>query len=403
MWSSPYLCLRYYVGYRFRSRCGMRCVRCWAKYRFLVYPVSCLILMTATAYAVYTMTGEYRQLVSFSLVTDKQTLPPITPTHSMVLVVAYMRSGSSFLGDILQQDDSSFYVYEPLKDANDRIENNQSIALYNGTNRYVHTPEEKISFFVESLYNWFTCNFKDLDIGTLTSSYLLHYSKKTRNYMGCLTRHHNKMDGVEYCLQYLQSTCIPAKLRVIKSIRINMDTVHLLQQRLPFLKVIHVVRDPRGIMNSRVKVKLSNWINLSSEVNNLCRRMTKNIEMSTLDREENVKQIVYELLAEHPIALSEDLYNFAGLEFSPTVSKRVYKMTHYSPHARDCDWCTKKSNSSMTSLMWRTEIELEHAEVIDSQCVDLYNMIGYLPVQSLQQLRNHSVPLHLKILPPGLL
>lgn len=35
------------------------------------------------------------------------------PTN-YVLIVAYMRSGSSLTGDILQHANGSFYVYEPL-------------------------------------------------------------------------------------------------------------------------------------------------------------------------------------------------------------------------------------------------------------------------------------------------
>ncbi|XP_033744706.1 carbohydrate sulfotransferase 5-like [Pecten maximus] len=384
--------VRHCVRYRFRLSCGMRC---WARYRFLVYPVSCWILMATTAYTVYNMTGKPRQVHPGTVTTKAQ--------QSMVLVVAYMRSGSSFLGDILQQHDSSFYVYEPLKDAVDSIDNNRTIAFLNGTERYIHTAEEKISFFVDSLYNWFTCNFKDLDIGTLTSSYLLYYSRRTRTYSGCLKRYNHSLDGIGYCLHHLKATCVPAQLRAIKSIRINMDTVYLLQQRLPYLKVIHVIRDPRGIMNSRFKVKLSNWINLETEVNELCKRITKNLEMAAHINEKYmyIKEIVYELLAEHPIAISEDIYIFAGLEFSPAVMKRVYRITHYPPLARDCDWCTKKSNSTKTSLMWRTQIEVEHAFVIDTQCDDLYKRIGYLPVQDLQQLRNLNIPLRLKILPSG--
>jgi hypothetical protein len=33
---------------------------------------------------------------------------------TQILLVAYIRSGSSLTGDILQQDPDSFYVYEPL-------------------------------------------------------------------------------------------------------------------------------------------------------------------------------------------------------------------------------------------------------------------------------------------------
>lgn len=36
------------------------------------------------------------------------------PNSTQILIVAYIRSGSSLTGDILQQDPNSFYVYEPL-------------------------------------------------------------------------------------------------------------------------------------------------------------------------------------------------------------------------------------------------------------------------------------------------
>ncbi|XP_069141630.1 carbohydrate sulfotransferase 5-like [Argopecten irradians] len=376
----------------------MRLKRCWNRYQYLVYPMSCWILMAAVAFAIYGVASRSRRAPH-----RPETVTMKENVHSMVLVVAYMRSGSSFLGDILQQHEPSFYVYEPLKEAVDRIDNNKTIVFFNGTERYIQTPEEKISFFVETLYNWFTCNFNDLDLSTLTSSYLLYYSKKTRTYYMCLKRHDYSQDGVVNCLRHLEATCVPAELRTIKSIRINMDTVHLLHQRLPSLKVIHVIRDPRGIMNSRFKVKLSNWINLETEVSALCKRMARNKEIATIMNEENVyiKEVVYELLAEHPIGISEDIYKFAGLEFSPAVLKRVFKMTHYSPLARDCDWCTKRSNSTSTSLRWRTQLDLAHALVIDSQCVHLYNAIGYLPVHDLYHLRNLNMPLRRFILRSG--
>ena len=40
--------------------------------------------------------------------------PTASPSTTAVIVVAYMRSGSSLTGDILQQSPGAFYVYEPL-------------------------------------------------------------------------------------------------------------------------------------------------------------------------------------------------------------------------------------------------------------------------------------------------
>lgn len=44
-----------------------------------------------------------------------------------------MRSGSSLTGDILQQHEDAFYMFEPLRMADMLDKNNQSVAFLNGT------------------------------------------------------------------------------------------------------------------------------------------------------------------------------------------------------------------------------------------------------------------------------
>ncbi|RWS22658.1 hypothetical protein B4U80_14892 [Leptotrombidium deliense] len=36
------------------------------------------------------------------------------PNTKLLIIVAYCRSGSTFLGDLLQQNDDIFYSFEPL-------------------------------------------------------------------------------------------------------------------------------------------------------------------------------------------------------------------------------------------------------------------------------------------------
>lgn len=49
-----------------------------------------------------------------------------------VLVLAYMRSGSSLTGDILQHASGSFYLYEPLHMIEKAITFEQSMVLPDG-------------------------------------------------------------------------------------------------------------------------------------------------------------------------------------------------------------------------------------------------------------------------------
>ncbi|XP_045166419.2 uncharacterized protein LOC123529901 [Mercenaria mercenaria] len=50
-----------------------------------------------------------------------------------VILLTYMRSGSSLTGDILQQNSNVFYVYEPLRILRDLIKHKKPIQWLNGT------------------------------------------------------------------------------------------------------------------------------------------------------------------------------------------------------------------------------------------------------------------------------
>lgn len=185
-----------------------------------------------------------------------------------------------------------------------------------------------------------------------------------------------------------------------------MDIIPSLMHRLPNLKVIHLIRDPRGIMNSRVKVKLSNWLNLVTEVNDLCSSIVRNIETAEKVKQkfpDRTKLLVYEQLSEYPTEISRDLFGFVDMDFSPLVQRRLDRLTHNRAQARDCDWCTKKANSTKTALMWRTEIDFQHALVIEKHCGGVYDLVGYLRTKDEQTLRNLSISLHNRILPVGTL
>ena len=50
----------------------------------------------------------------FDIIAPASTMPP---PATMVVLLAHMRSGSTLLGDILQQHAGVFYVFEPLRGA----------------------------------------------------------------------------------------------------------------------------------------------------------------------------------------------------------------------------------------------------------------------------------------------
>ena len=75
--------------------------------------------------------------------------PVVTP----VIILGYMRSGSSLTGDILQQNSQVFYVFEPLRDLQKDYFNTMDEIFPHIQIRYVHfsllqTGPEVIKSFV---------------------------------------------------------------------------------------------------------------------------------------------------------------------------------------------------------------------------------------------------------------
>lgn len=55
-----------------------------------------------------------------------------------VLILTYMRSGSSLTGDILQHSPGAFYLYEPFRALGHKSSDSFTIQYANGTIRYRH-------------------------------------------------------------------------------------------------------------------------------------------------------------------------------------------------------------------------------------------------------------------------
>ena len=81
----------------------------------------------------------------------------------IVLIIAYMRTGSTLAGAIFQSYAGTFYVFEPIRKLNDffrdieQNENKQGILKFaNGTQRYVHKQKYAHRDYQRVDYNYMT-------------------------------------------------------------------------------------------------------------------------------------------------------------------------------------------------------------------------------------------------------
>ena len=84
-------------------------------------------------------------------VTETSTEDPVLSNKHIVVIVSYMRSGSTLTADILQHSQGTVYVFEPFHSVIVRTRQRQPLLYLNGTTRYVTVSI--LSFFF-SKFSW---------------------------------------------------------------------------------------------------------------------------------------------------------------------------------------------------------------------------------------------------------
>ncbi|XP_060064693.1 carbohydrate sulfotransferase 5-like [Ylistrum balloti] len=311
---------------------------------------------------------------------------------SYVLVVTHPRSGSTLTGDIIQKYENSFYAFEPLRFAAESMQLGQTVIYLNGTKRNYNYTRDAVWVEADLVYRWFTCDFCRINIKDLKSKFIQSYSTNLQAYAYCLKR--NKYGSVSQCVPYLQRTCEKARVRAIKTVRLfSLETISILLKRIPHLKIVYLVRDPRGRLASQAALDPTEWNIVKDQSRTMCTQLHEEIRYLTEIWKlysEQVKILMYERFAIFPIETSKRLFSFLGLDFDKYLQVFVRSVTSGSVDNAGCYWCTKKTNSQKTAVNWRKSIKYDYVKIIDDQCSDVYHQLGYINIKNEDHLRNTS-------------
>lgn len=313
------------------------------------------------------------------------------PRHRKVLILTYMRSGSTLLGDILQHHPGSFYGFEPLRYIDEDIHKGKNVSFFNGTTRNFDLADLK-RIHTEMIYRWFTCDFDNINIKDLKSQFIGMFSNNLSKYAKCLK---SPLLSINICIAILRNQCHNSTVRIVKTIRMKMESVTLLLKWLPELKVIHLLRDPRGKIISEVGARMSAILSYVGFTSRTCDGIladTKVTDYLKAIYPSRVRVLLYETLATKPIQTTKRTYTFLDMEYSNSTINLVRHFT-LSGGSEDCTWCTKRTNSSARAYLWRSSIDLGLLALIDRQCSFLYRKVGYVSPFPPEQIRNIRKPL----------
>ncbi|OWF55710.1 Carbohydrate sulfotransferase 3 [Mizuhopecten yessoensis] len=379
--------------------------RCW----FLFLSLTVLVYITVTLQSfgnVYYLWPDFvprfeiKGNLNLSSLPRPQNQTNEDPTH--VLVVTYMRSGSTLIGDILQHYDNSTYAFEPLRYIEEDVKNASSVTFLNGTKR-LYDKTDVHFVMADMLYRWFTCDFQKINVQDLTSI-MLTYSNAYENYYRCVSSGierakvptiKQRTTSINGCLALLQKPCRTRKVLIIKTIRLEMTSVELLLKWLPGLKVIHLLRDPRGKLLSELKIDEKGWSSIESKASLHCNQMLSDIILaSRLHKQypQNIRTLQYESFSNDPIQKTQIMFNFLNLKFTTQILQHVKSITLHKNVRDDCYWCVKKTNAKLASSLWRFTIQFSRVQQIDRNCVKLYRTVGFRAITDLKSLKNLSIP-----------
>ncbi|XP_071156137.1 carbohydrate sulfotransferase 1-like [Mytilus edulis] len=287
---------------------------------------------------------------------------------SDVMLLAYARGGSTYVGHMLGHHKNSFYFYEPLFDEETRHQycRNGSVCEFNTPScRPVNT--NIMNKYLDQITLVYQCADSVLN-GTRQWQRIFGGKKWNRK-------------------ETRQMHCLRSQLRLAKVLRIAGDLVEHLLVKNSKLKVIYLYRDPRGIINSRIKVPVHASAGAWKDFNTtediafaVCKKMdidSKNIFDLKEKYPERIFTVAYEAVAKYPLKSARHLFKFLDVNVSKEYQNFISKMGNRS-EKEDKIWNSAfRSDGYATAVKWRKELSKKDRKIIDISCRNVYKQLGY--------------------------
>ncbi|KAK3105034.1 hypothetical protein FSP39_015760 [Pinctada imbricata] len=266
-----------------------------------------------------------------------------------------MRSGSTLTSGILQQSGKVFFSMEPLWGIYKRCyRRKHDVCCRNNTCRSPNGELEGLHVATGAISDIFNCKFDKLGKEVLSSFTFFSVSS---GYTGliknrCFGLFRNKT-LTELCLKYLTSMCEASNGVIVKSLRLSAETLTFLKDIVPDMKIVHLFRDPRGVLHSRKNIGdfIDKNTNISIYARQLCNRMLRDIDILKSSKIHYIP-LRYECLSDNPNVTVRKVYK--GLNITVTKLVEHWIENHMKAKSRNSGgYGFQYKNSSVVAHSWR--------------------------------------------------
>ena len=324
-----------------------------------------------------------------------------TKRTDKVLLFADFRTGSTFIGQIFNRNPNMFYMFEP-------------VWVFRCLRQFGAEFHHYENTTVKLLERIFRCEFSEQFASCFFNFAVgVYYT----DFLHLILEKSFKFDRYFSPGEILRKLCLKYKGNVaIKTIRSKMEDIVGILKQDSDVKVIHLVRDPRGVINSRrlilltpkeraeYKKYLRGELDVrpyipsltdcgffqspnpkatldSQNINKYCHQLQNNIKVIIKDRillRNRYKLVRYEDFAAEPGRITDEIYSFLGSS-TPRDVKRWLKLNTNASDAKSDDNSNMglAKNSLATAIKWRLYFSKEELFQVQAVCADIMKVLGY--------------------------
>ncbi len=289
-----------------------------------------------------------------------------------LIIVTRWRSGSSFTGELFNNNPEFTYFFEPLIGTVNR----RPGSTFSDRHRDV-------------LHNILRCNFTHSNHTWWQGQIPINCEKSLTfsrsilcEYFRVVLTPQNDTSAV------VEEVCQSRAHVAIKTVRVpNIGQLEqIVNDKSLNVKVIHLIRDPRAVYLSRAKTQ-----DVDEMYDDECEEMESNLrfwkDMPDWLRGRHML-LRYEDLADDPFLLTEKIYQFLGLAVPETVKMWL----KYNTNWNEVGEFSRTRVSKEAAHKWRTKIDYKTMLAIQRRCIVPLIMAGYKPITSPTELLNITKP-----------
>lgn len=203
---------------------------------------------------------------------------------------------------------------------------------------------------------------------------------------------------MEKCLQVISDICRKSTHRVSKVLRITLGALEPLLRNNPRLKVVHLFRDPRAIINSRIETQGyplrssdSSIPSIKSNAKALCDKMTADLKEGTILKQkfpERFRFIHYEDIFTNKESLIQ-LFSLVGMQTTEGNLMTV-KSIKTNPPKRQHE-TRERFRKSNNAYWWTKYMAWKIVEIVNSECLPVIKELGYPVLHYLDEFQHFNM------------